>query len=167
MGSSFVIGAACLAALALSTSFAPALFVVSRPPAVLSHARRALSRLAAQAAGFGLAQGVMQGATTVLSAEVLPSVADSARDMNMCARPRTREGALRPLLTTRRLCRRLITGPVIAQIAVTYAGGAVTAWLSALWPGEPRLAWGWVWAAMAACFVLALPMLLLVPRAKR
>ena len=31
MGSSFVIGAACLAALALSTSFTPALFVVSRP----------------------------------------------------------------------------------------------------------------------------------------
>ena len=78
------------------------------------------------------------------------------------------EGALRPLLTARRFfCRRLITGPVIAQIAVTYAGGAVTAWLSALWPGEPRLAWGWVWAAMAACFVLALPMLLLVPKAKR
>ena len=95
MGSSFVIGAACLAALALSTSFTQGLVVVSRQPAVLSHARRALSRLAAQAAGFGLAQGVMQGATTVLSAEVLPSVADSARDMNMCARPRTREGALR------------------------------------------------------------------------
>ena len=81
------------------------------------------------------------------------------------------EGDLSPLLADdappRRLCRRLITGPVIAQIAVTYAGGAVTAWLSALWPGEPRLAWGWVWAAMAACFVLALPMLLLVPKAKR
>ena len=94
MGSSFVIGAACLAALALSTSFTPALVVVSRPP-FLSHARRALSRLAAQAAGFGLAQGVMQGATTVLSAEVLPSVADSARDMNMCAPARKKEPCAR------------------------------------------------------------------------
>ena len=85
----------------------------------------------------GVAQGLTNGATTVISAEVLPNVADSARDMNM-----------------------LVTGPVVAQMVVTYGGGAVTQWLGSLWPHSPRLAWGAMWVAMAACTLLALPMLL-------
>ena len=116
MGTSFVLGAGALAILSLSSDFTVVLAV-----------------------GFcsGVAQGLTNGATTVISAEVLPNVADSARDMNM-----------------------LVTGPVVAQMVVTYGGGAVTQWLGSLWPHSPRLAWGAMWVAMAACTLLALPMLL-------
>ena len=125
MAVSFILGAATFAALTLTTGFTAVLAI---------------------GVGCGVANGITIGATTVISAEVLPSVADSARDMNM-----------------------LVTGPVVAQIAVTYCGGAVMQWLQSVLPAAegsadpaPRLVWGGMWLGMATCSLLALPLLLCV-----
>ena len=110
----FLVGGASLAPLALTTRF---------------------SLVLAFGVLGGAGGGLVAGAMGAISAQVLPSAENSARDMNI-----------------------LQSGPVFGQMALTAGGGVMIAWLGKRF--SPSVAWSAMWLVCAAFYVLALPALI-------